>query len=739
MPAKILTVFNQKGGCAKTMTAMQLAGAFGLRGLKVFVADMDPQNTAALWFHQAAPEQPFPAEVMSMAALKEGFLDKIGVFIARCDLVVIDCPPALGSRVPWAALVASDMALIPVVPVMDNVWASKQAEELVVEAREARRGHAAGGRLEAAYLLSMVRRGKVFEHCLQTLRSGTRIPVLRSTVALRNAFPESQLYGCVARSFGKSAAASRDRRGRRRGRRDARSQARQGALTMAISKKDMAARAARAGLMAPSIEDRLRQARELVASHPVDESPLPPAARGAEGGPLAPSGVRLAHVPLALIDANPYNARRIYRPTRVSELAASIGAHGQEVPGIASPRGGRYVLAAGHYRLRALRLLGAPTMALMLHERLSDRELYALSYRENAEREGHSALDDALAWRELLDGGVYASETEIAEATGLSLPSVNKTLAALRLSAPVLDVVKRGPGGVRSQRALRAGALRGRRRAGARAGDGAPRRRRRSRPARGAGGPRAARVAQSAQAQGNLAPVPPAARRPARRLAQGMGFGAGDARGGAGRSARALGARRRAARALRPGGLTPGGARRAGPGACRHGLVRPRCPDARSGGEPLQGPRFRGTRGCPQGLAAGRVASRSAPHARHDGCTAPAVAGRRQPLREVSLYRDPCFALFRPRRRTPCHTASDALQGEPLQGPATRSPDMASCGRAVAATHGLRHVAFAPAGSASPSRAPCRACLLWRRHTAASFQSALLPCVPSRVSPFEEL
>ena len=208
MPAKILTVFNQKGGCAKTMTAMQLAGTFGLRGQTVFVADMDPQNTAALWFHQATPEQPFPAEVMSMAPLKESFLEKLGPFVAKCDLIVIDCPPALGSRVPWAALVASDMALIPVVPVMDNVWASKQAEELVMEAQDARRSRDMQGELKAAYLLSMVRRGKVFDHCLETLRSGARIPVLKATVGMRNVFPESQLFGCVVRSFGDSVAAS---------------------------------------------------------------------------------------------------------------------------------------------------------------------------------------------------------------------------------------------------------------------------------------------------------------------------------------------------------------------------------------------------------------------------------------------------------------------------------------------------------------------------------------------------
>lgn len=207
MTAKIVTVFNQKGGCAKTMTTMQLAGTLGLRGLRVFVVDMDPQNTAALWFHQASAETPFPAEVLSMAPLKEAFLDKLSAIAEKYDVIIIDCPPALGSRVSWAALVASDLAIIPVVPVMDNVWASKQAEELVLEARQAR---AARGddNLKAVYLLSMVRRGNIFDSCLETLKSGAQIPILKSTLAMRNVFPESQLYGCVVRSFGKSAAAT---------------------------------------------------------------------------------------------------------------------------------------------------------------------------------------------------------------------------------------------------------------------------------------------------------------------------------------------------------------------------------------------------------------------------------------------------------------------------------------------------------------------------------------------------
>lgn len=239
---------------------------------------------------------------------------------------------------------------------------------------------------------------------------------------------------------------------------------------MVISKKDMAERASRAASMAPNIEDRLRHARDMVASHPADDQgpsafspqaarPKVPAeppqiaasAQQAEEGGQAKAaasgehGARMEVVSIEQIDQNPFNARKIYRASRVNELAASIGAHGQETPGMATIRDGRYILAAGHYRLKALKLLGSKTMILMVRENLSDRELYALSYRENAEREAQSSLDNALSWRELIDQGVYSSESDIAEATSMSLPNVNKTMAALRLSAGVLDLVKEDP------------------------------------------------------------------------------------------------------------------------------------------------------------------------------------------------------------------------------------------------------------------------------------------------------
>ena len=215
---------------------------------------------------------------------------------------------------------------------------------------------------------------------------------------------------------------------------------------MVIKRGDLGDRVNRAIDSTPDITDRLRQAKEMANSHPMSEKPrMPDVGNAVVVFPDVGLNAHYHEVSVDLIDPNPFNARRIYRPERVKELSASILSHGQDIPGIATYRDGRYVLAAGHYRLRAIRLGGLQTMKLMVHPNLTDQELFAYSYRENAEREGQSALDNALCWQFLLDSQVYRSETDLAEVTGVSLPTVNKTLRILQLSKPVLDFVQEDP------------------------------------------------------------------------------------------------------------------------------------------------------------------------------------------------------------------------------------------------------------------------------------------------------
>lgn len=202
MRAKIVTVFNQKGGCAKTMNTMQIGGTWGMLGLRVCIVDMDPQNTAKLWELQASPDTPFPAEVLSFATLGKTFIHKVETLMDKFDVIMIDCPPAIDSLVPWTSLLISDYAVIPVIPVLDNVWASKIAEDMVLKAREERPAEELG----ATYLLSITRKGKIFDTCLESLQHDSKLPIMKAKVGMRNAYPECQLYGCSVGAFGASVA-----------------------------------------------------------------------------------------------------------------------------------------------------------------------------------------------------------------------------------------------------------------------------------------------------------------------------------------------------------------------------------------------------------------------------------------------------------------------------------------------------------------------------------------------------
>lgn len=201
---KIITVFNMKGGCSKTMTAMQLAGSLGLLGYQVLVSDMDKQGTGSQWSVQADDANPFPAKVVNMSVQKELMVREIQKFVGEVDFVIIDCPPAIESMIPWAALNISDLGLVPVIPVLDNIWASKAAYELGLRAQEENPS------LQLACVISMVRRGRLFDFCQDKLKENQQIPILNATIGMRNAYPESQAYGATVHALGKGSLASQE-------------------------------------------------------------------------------------------------------------------------------------------------------------------------------------------------------------------------------------------------------------------------------------------------------------------------------------------------------------------------------------------------------------------------------------------------------------------------------------------------------------------------------------------------
>ncbi len=155
----------------------------------------------------------------------------------------------------------------------------------------------------------------------------------------------------------------------------------------------------------------------------------------------------VVRVPIACIHDNPLNARHIYDPDIVKGLAASLATRGQMVPAAAirhpdAGYTGHFILVDGHYRKKGLIAAGRQDMDLLLLESDGDLELYRMSWLLNEERSAQSALDNAFAWKKLLDQGLVEEGLQIAELLGVSPATVNKTLALLRLPPAALDKMR---------------------------------------------------------------------------------------------------------------------------------------------------------------------------------------------------------------------------------------------------------------------------------------------------------
>ena len=153
-------------------------------------------------------------------------------------------------------------------------------------------------------------------------------------------------------------------------------------------------------------------------------------------------------VPLNLVYDNPVNARHVYRPDAIKALAASMATRGQMVPALAIPHPtipGAYLLIDGHYRKKGLAAAGLLTIDLEIRPHEGDIELYRLSWLLNDERNPQSPLDNAFAWRKLITRGLVQNEGQIAELLGVSLSTVNKTVALLGLPAATLDRMRDRP------------------------------------------------------------------------------------------------------------------------------------------------------------------------------------------------------------------------------------------------------------------------------------------------------
>lgn len=135
--AKIITVGNTKGGVGKSMLAVNLAIARALAGRDVWLVDGDRQGTsqAAISLRAEAGHEPG----IACATYPDGATLRSQVRQQRkkYDEIIIDAGGRDSSALR-AALVVTDILLVPFQPRDYDLWALQQISDLVEEARELR-------------------------------------------------------------------------------------------------------------------------------------------------------------------------------------------------------------------------------------------------------------------------------------------------------------------------------------------------------------------------------------------------------------------------------------------------------------------------------------------------------------------------------------------------------------------------------------------------------------------------
>lgn len=146
---------------------------------------------------------------------------------------------------------------------------------------------------------------------------------------------------------------------------------------------------------------------------------------------LLPQRGGVDEVDIDLIVANPRQPRALIEPAALDELAGSVRTHGILQPLVVSRRvseGGAlsYQLIAGERRLRAARAAGLDRVPVVVRE-ASEQGLLELALIENIQRADLNPLEEATAYRQLIDEFGLTQEA-VAERVGKSRTAVANTL-----------------------------------------------------------------------------------------------------------------------------------------------------------------------------------------------------------------------------------------------------------------------------------------------------------------------
>ena len=155
---------------------------------------------------------------------------------------------------------------------------------------------------------------------------------------------------------------------------------------------------------------------------------------------------------IEMIRDNSQQPRTNYDEATMEELQSSIKEKGLLQPLLVRQIDGGYEVIAGERRLRAARALSLPDVPVVI-KNVSDDEALVLALIENIQREDLNAIEEAYAYKRLMDEYQLAYE-EVAKAVGKDVSTISNILRLLKLPESIQEKVVSGDISMGHARAL---------------------------------------------------------------------------------------------------------------------------------------------------------------------------------------------------------------------------------------------------------------------------------------------
>lgn len=148
------------------------------------------------------------------------------------------------------------------------------------------------------------------------------------------------------------------------------------------------------------------------------------------------------NISLNLIRANEKQPRKNFDEAKIEQLSESIKEHGIVQPIVLKKEVDTYVIIAGERRWRAAKAAGLKEVPAVVMD-IDDKEVLEISLIENIQREDLNPIEEAFAYKRLLDEFNLTQE-ELSKRVGKSRTAVTNCLRLLNLDSRVQEYLIEG-------------------------------------------------------------------------------------------------------------------------------------------------------------------------------------------------------------------------------------------------------------------------------------------------------